>query len=184
VKAEAREWADQMCLPKGVHVTPLTTLADSRGDLTELLRVAWHDSPSPLQWNVVNSKADVLRGVHVHKRHWDYFFLVAGEMLFGMHDMRRGLATSGLSVMVRLSGEALAGIVVPPGVAHGFYYVRPSTHVYAVSEYWDMADELGCRWDAPELGLDWPSKTPLVSERDSRAMSYPELVAALGTIGE
>jgi dTDP-4-dehydrorhamnose 3,5-epimerase len=163
---------------------PLATYADGRGDLTELLRAAWHDSPAPVQWNVVNSKADVLRGVHVHKRHWDYFFLVAGEMLFGMHDMRRGLATSGLSVMVRLGGEALTGIVVPPGVAHGFYYVKPSTHVYAVSEYWDLADELGCHWDAPELGLDWPCKIPLVSERDGRAMSYAELVAVLGTIGE
>jgi dTDP-4-dehydrorhamnose 3,5-epimerase len=163
---------------------PLTTHADSRGDLTEVLRVAWHDSPRPVQWNVVNSKANVLRGVHVHRQHWDYFSLVAGEMLLGMHDMRQGLETCGLSVLLRLSDEALTGIIVPPGVAHGFYYVKPSMHVYAVSEYWDMNDELACRWDAPELGFDWPCRTPLISERDSRAMSYAELVAALGTIGE
>ena len=163
----------------GARVMPLTTHRDDRGALTELLRVSWQDSPAPVQWNTVTSEANVLRGVHVHRVHWDYFFLLSGEMLFGMHDMRPASPTYRRSVLLPLSGEKLTGISVPPGVAHGFYYSRPSLHVYAVTDYFDPADEMGCRWDSPELGLNWTNPRPKLSSRDEKAMSYAELAALL-----
>jgi dTDP-4-dehydrorhamnose 3,5-epimerase len=52
-------------------------------------------------------------------------------------------------------------------VAHGFLFHEPSLHIYAVSHYWDTADELGCRWDDPELGIPWPDAQPLISPRDA-----------------
>jgi dTDP-4-dehydrorhamnose 3,5-epimerase len=47
--------------------------------------------------------------------------------------------------------------------------------VYAVDHYWNLADELGCRWDDPELGLAWPTTDPLLSPRDAAAPSYAEM---------
>jgi dTDP-4-dehydrorhamnose 3,5-epimerase len=73
----------------------------------------------------------------------------------------------------------LTGVVIPPGVAHGFYYVRPSIDVCGVSQYFSQDDELGCRWNAPDLGLEWPCKDPVLSEKDGKAMSYAELREAL-----
>ena len=163
----------------GARVTPLTSHSDDRGCLTELLRNSWQDTPAPIQWNTVTSEANVLRGVHVHRVHWDYFFLLSGEMLFGMHDMRPASPTYRRSVLLPLTGDKLTCVTVPPGVAHGFYYVTPSLHVYAVTHYHDHADEMGCRWDSPELGLKWTNPRPKLSKRDENAMSYAELAALL-----
>jgi dTDP-4-dehydrorhamnose 3,5-epimerase len=163
----------------GVRVMALTAHRDERGAFTELHRLSWHDSPPPLQWNAVASEANVLRGVHVHLRHWDYFFLVSGEMRFGLHDMRPESPSYRGSVLLTLRGASPSGICVPPGVAHGFCYTEPSLHVYAVSEYFDPADELGCRWDCPELGLAWPCTRPKLSRRDEEAGGYAGLAAQL-----
>jgi dTDP-4-dehydrorhamnose 3,5-epimerase len=166
-------------LPAGVQVMPLVTHADPRGHLTELLRTTQHPSPAPVQWNAVKSEAGVMRGVHVHKVHWDYFFLLAGEMLLGLHDMRTASPTYRRSAIIPLTGEELKSVVIPPGVAHGFYYPRASMHVYSVSEYWDPADELGCCWNSPELDLAWPCSDPALSERDRSADSYDSLASVI-----
>ena len=52
---------------------------------------------------------------------------------------------------------------------HRISFPVRSLHVCAVSDHWDEADELGCRWDDSETGLDWPTSDPLVSERDAAA---------------
>lgn len=61
-------------------------------------------------------------------------------------------------------------------MAHGFYFPEPSVHIYGVSEYWDLNDELGCHFLASELNLDWPDKNPNISERDSALGSYQDLL--------
>jgi dTDP-4-dehydrorhamnose 3,5-epimerase len=45
---------------------------------------------------------------------------------------------------------------------------RSSALLYAVTRYWDADDELGFRWDDPELDLPWPTATldAVVSDRD------------------
>ncbi|MGH8499716.1 MAG: dTDP-4-dehydrorhamnose 3,5-epimerase family protein [Methylococcales bacterium] len=50
-----------------------------------------------------------------------------------------------------------------------------SLYLYSVSNYWDMNDELGCRWNDPDIGIDWPADTLCLSERDRNAPSL-ELV--------
>lgn len=133
---------------------------------------------APVQWNLVNSRPNTLRGVHVHVAHWDYLCVVSGEMLLGLHDMRPHSPTYRLAVQQRLSGAAPCSIAIPPGVAHGFYFASETCYFYAVSHYWNLSDELGCRWDDPELGLSWPTKSPLLSERDASAPSHGELARA------
>lgn len=157
-----------MVLPDGVELQGLKPNADSRGVFTELFRDSWGLSVAPVQWNAVRSEANVLRGVHAHWRHADYLTVVVGRAAVGLHDLREGSPTEGLGAVVELDAEAPAGLSIPPGVAHGFYFHEPSLHVYAVSHEWDPEDELGCRWDDPELDVAWPCSAPLLSERDRR----------------
>jgi dTDP-4-dehydrorhamnose 3,5-epimerase len=58
---------------------------------------------------------------------------------------------------------------VPTGVAHGFYFPEPASLCYSVSHYWNMTDEIGCRWDDPALGLNWDVRNPELSPRDTTA---------------
>jgi dTDP-4-dehydrorhamnose 3,5-epimerase len=165
-------------LPIGVRLMPLTTHSDGRGDLTEIVRSEWHETPLPVQWIVIRTGPNIMRGVHVHMGKWDYACVVAGEMIVGLHDLRlKQPAVS--TALLRLSGARLQALVIPPGVARGFYAPGDSTLVLGASTYSDDSDERACRWDSPELGLDWPCTAPELSARDRDAGSYAALKTAL-----
>lgn len=158
-----------------VAVRELDPHIDGRGRFTEIYRASWNDAPTNLQWNCVHSDAGVLRGVHVHALHHDYLFVAAGTLVLGLHDIRPESATYASSDMIVIEAERPLGIAIPPGVCHGFYFPVPTIHVYAVSSYWNSADELGCRFDCPELGLDWPDRAPKLSDRDINACDYTQM---------
>jgi dTDP-4-dehydrorhamnose 3,5-epimerase len=161
-------------LPAGVRLIALTTHSDRRGDLTEIFRNEWCDSPLPVQWLVSRTGPNILRGVHVHMRNWDYVCVIAGEVTVGLHDLR-----TKRSAILHLSAERLQVLVIPPGVAHGFYSPAPSTLLLGASTYYDPSDHPACRWDSPELGLDWPCSAPELSANDRDASSYSDFMAAL-----
>ena len=50
----------------------------------------------------------------------------------------------------------------------------PCTLLGADQTY-DLADELGCHWRDPDLGIDWPVAAPLVSVRDEALPSLRDL---------
>jgi dTDP-4-dehydrorhamnose 3,5-epimerase len=157
----------------------LDTHGDERGAFTELYREEWPTGVRPVQWNAVRSAPGVLRGVHVHVVHADYLTVVEGHATVGLRDLRRATPTPGLATTVELRADAMAAIVIPPGVAHGFWFHEPSLHVYAVTEYWDLRDELGCHWADPALGLDWDPQAPALSSRDAGAGTLAALERAL-----
>jgi dTDP-4-dehydrorhamnose 3,5-epimerase len=111
----------------------------------------------PVQWNAVSSNAGTLRGIHLHPRHDDYLVTLKGRVSVGLRDLRRESPTEGMSVLIGLSEDPLSALLIPHGVAHGFYFHEPSLHLYAVTTYWDTTDELACRWDDPELEIPWPA---------------------------
>jgi dTDP-4-dehydrorhamnose 3,5-epimerase-like enzyme len=166
-------------LPDGVQITALTTQVDDRGDLTEVFRASSYPEWPMVQWNVVNSAANVLRGVHCHRRHHDVITVLRGQASIGMQDVRPWSPTLGAAAVVTLKGASPAMVAIPPGVAHAFYFCEPSTHLYGVSEYWNLDDELGCHWSDPELTIPWPPFDPQLSARDAGAGTFRDLVREL-----
>lgn len=163
---------------QGLGIRSLTTIEDSRGNLTEIFRENWFDQPTPVQWNFVRSIGNVLRGFHVHYTHADYLILLEGRMRLGVKDLRPESETYGLSGIVELYGEEKQLVSIQPGIGHGFYFPIPSLLTYGLSCYWNIDDEMGCSWDADELGIDWQvrSAPPFLSDRDASAMSYAEMI--------
>jgi dTDP-4-dehydrorhamnose 3,5-epimerase len=157
----------------GVGIHNLTTHEDDRGALTEVFRQVPEIDLDPIQWNFVRTHGGVLRGVHAHVRHTDYLIVLEGSAIVGMKDLRPDSLTRNITMTLRLGGDNLQAVVIPPGVAHGFYFERPALHLYAVDCYWDPADELGCRWDDPSLDIPWPCASPQISERDSHLPGFP-----------
>lgn len=171
--------ATRTSLPVGTVLVPLEPHRDDRGVFTELYRAEWATGVEPVQWNAVRSEAGVLRGVHVHLRHEDYLTVPFGRAFVGIRDLRRGSPTEGLATTVELGPDRPGALVIPRGVAHGFYFDEPSLHVYAVSEYWDSEDELGCHWADPDLAIPWPCSSPRLSERDEQSPPLSDLLARL-----
>lgn len=167
VLGEGERRVSSLALPAGVVVAPLDMHADARGVFTEVFRASWDVQFTPVQWNVVQSEQGVLRGVHVHPVHDDYLLVLAGRATVGLHDLRPGSPTVGLGATLELTPDRLTAVSIPSGVAHGFYFHVPSISIYAVSHYWDTADELGCHWADPRLNIQWPFREPVLSARDA-----------------
>lgn len=160
----------------GVTSLSLEQHSDERGSLTEIHRQDWVGDTEFIQWNMVASHANVLRGVHVHYKHFDYLLVTSGKMQLGLKDIRSDSATKGRHDILTLEGTVPTIWIIPPGVAHGFYFPVDSTVLYGVSSYWDTKDEIACRWDAPDLGFTLTDTEPLLSPRDAAAGNLADMV--------
>ncbi len=165
-------------LPEGCLLLPLVAHGDERGTVMEVYRREWIDGDERVQWNVVHSNAGTLRGVHVHTTRLDYLYVVEGEMWLALYDMRRSSTTFKQSCLVRLAPDVNQAAHVPVGVAHGFYFTKPSITLYGLSSYFSMEDELGCHPDDPALGIEWPGEERLLSTRDQKAGTLEEMQQA------
>lgn len=170
---------ERLPVPPGVILQELKKYDDSRGDLMEFHRASWNCGNTSIQWSAVNSRQNVLRGVHVHRLHQDAIVVVAGEMILGLQDLRSGQADKGVTMMLRLHSDDPHLVIVPPGVAHGFFFAEPGCTIIGVTHEYDGTDELGCLWTDPTLRMVWPCTTPLLSERDQAAGSLAGMIASL-----
>lgn len=164
-----------------VRQIPLRPHQDPRGSVTELFRQSWScaDEPAPVQWNLLRSAGNVLRGVHVHLTHFDNLVVLEGTMHLGLCDLRADSPQFGQGSLLELRGDAPTMVVIPPGVAHGFYFEAPCLAVYGMSHYWaPETDELGCRWNDPRLNIPWPAScvAPALSPRDRDAVGLDALL--------
>jgi dTDP-4-dehydrorhamnose 3,5-epimerase len=152
----------------GVKFAKLQVLGDNRGRFMETFRKEWFPERS---WNVVQtncsySQANVLRGLHYHRRQVDYWFVPSGMIRVGMADLRRSSPTRNASQTVEIGADNPLGIFIPVGVAHGFLALTQAALTYLVDSYYDGSDEYGVAWNDPGLDLDWGGTDPILSPRD------------------
>jgi dTDP-4-dehydrorhamnose 3,5-epimerase len=165
----------------GVAVTSLLVHEDHRGSFTETFRQSWIRSSDPfVQANVAASRPNVLRGLHLHLRQSDYWHLLSGSAFIALVDLRDGSPTflSTMELSLNAASDPI-GILIPPGVAHGYYARTDVLLSYHVDRYFSGDDELGVMWDDRELGVNWPGRDPILSERDSTNPSLSQLLASL-----
>jgi dTDP-4-dehydrorhamnose 3,5-epimerase len=161
----------------GVMVVDLEIRADIRGTFVEFFRQSWLPTDhGALQGNVSRSTAGVLRGMHFHRRQWDYWFVLSGTAFVALADLRTGSPTERVIMTMRLAEDEPRGLFIPSGVAHGFFAESDTTLGYLLDRYFDGSDEFGFAWNDPGLGIDWPTADPILSDRDRAS---PGLVEAL-----
>ena len=155
---------------------------DIRGSFTEIFRDEWGTVIEPVQWSVVQSIPNVLRGMHFHLRHDEYFCLIRGHCIVALKDIRPNSPTENVWSVFELFGDDLAALAFPRGLIHGWYFFEDSTHVQAVSEsYSDYGkdDNWGVFWKAPDIGVRWPDISPILSERAAGFKTVEELKASV-----
>jgi dTDP-4-dehydrorhamnose 3,5-epimerase len=162
---------------EGCTIVPAKPNPDPRGCLYEIYRTGWPGAFPAVQWNACVSKAGVVRGVHVHVDYNEYYTLLAGRGLLGLHDIRHESTTFERSVTIDWRAEDRCAVVVPRGVAHVLWFVEDAILVFGLSSYWSAKlDVVDCRWDDPALGFEVPAGAKSLSERDRQSGSYEEMV--------
>lgn len=153
---------------EGVKVVQLRAFADERGRFLEAFRREWFPERNwdAMQMNRSDNKQYVLRGLHYHFQQADYWYALHGTIRVGLFDLRRSSPTWGKGHVFDIGTVNEVGVLIPPGVAHGFVTLTDATLVYVVDQYYNAADEFGVRWDDPALKLQWNVPTPILSERD------------------
>jgi dTDP-4-dehydrorhamnose 3,5-epimerase len=168
-------------LPYGVKRISLKRIEDTRGSLMEAYRAEWFaDAPQALQWNVNISYPGTLRGFHVHLEHHDFLSVISGRMHLGLQDMSPWSPTYEMATVSLLDADEPALVYIPPGVGHGFWYDKETTHIYGVTHYWNTQDELACRWDDRNIKISWPCDEPrILSKKDQEAGTFEQMQADL-----
>jgi dTDP-4-dehydrorhamnose 3,5-epimerase len=130
-----------------------------------------------VQDNHSASVKNTLRGLHFQrtKPQGKLVRAVEGEIWDVAVDVRPGSPTFGQWTATTLSAENFRQLYVPPGFAHGFCVLSETAQVqYKCTAFYEPADEVGIIYNDPDIGIDWPVKSPVLSVRDER---HPELAA-------
>jgi dTDP-4-dehydrorhamnose 3,5-epimerase len=131
-----------------------------------------------VQDNISMSRRGALRGMH-YQNPRPQAKLVAvfqGEVFDVAVDLRRGSPTFGQWHGVVLSAENKRQLFIPVGFAHGFAVLSESAlFYYKCAAVYSPEDEVCFRWDDPQIGIQWPIRAPLLSEKDQRAPWFREL---------
>ncbi|GAC1549191.1 MAG: dTDP-4-dehydrorhamnose 3,5-epimerase [Herpetosiphon sp.] len=124
-----------------------------------------------VQDNHSRSVRGTVRGMHyqVNGGQVKLVRCLVGELFDVVVDLRRGSPTFGQWYGHILSAENFLQMYVPVGFAHGFCVLSEVADLaYKCSSYYSPADERGLAWDDPQVGIAWPVREPLLSERDQR----------------
>jgi dTDP-4-dehydrorhamnose 3,5-epimerase len=104
-------------------------------------------------------------------------------------DIRRGSPSFGKWVGYELSEENRRQVYVAEGFAHGFCVLSDVADVvYKCSAFYAPEDEHSVLWCDPDLGIQWPTRDPILSLKDSRSprlkdISFGDLPEYDGLIG-
>lgn len=153
---------------------------DERGFFLEMYQKERYDDLgvglSFLQDNHSYSLKDVVRGMHFQKGQAKLVTCAKGEILDVAVDIRPHSPTFGQYEMVHLTEENHYQFFIPDGFAHGFCVLSDEANViYKVSSLYNPETEGGFRYDDPDVGIDWPIESPILSERDKKAPLLREL---------
>lgn len=166
----------------GVNILEPKVFGDRRGFFMETYhRRRYQDSGVPAQFvqdNLSFSRRGILRGLHYQLPHEQAKLVqvLQGDVFDVAVDIRRGSPTFGQWTAVRLSAENKRQLFIPEGFAHGFCVLSETAlFLYKCSDFYHPECEGGVLWCDPQLGMDWPLKDPVLSDKDRSYLTIGDI---------
>jgi len=123
----------------------------------------------------------VVRGLHFQLPPYSETKLVRavrGAVWDVFVDLRKGSSTYGQWDGVELTEDNHKCVYVPPGFAHGFCTLTENSDVfYKVDSPYHPDSERGLLWNDPDVAVPWPTKSPIVSEKDRNNWLLKDIVS-------
>jgi dTDP-4-dehydrorhamnose 3,5-epimerase len=159
----------------GVLIIEPNIFVDQRGYFFEIYSQNRYQEigiqPNFVQDNLSFSRKGTLRGLHYQHPHDQAKLVqvVRGEVFDVVVDIRRRSPTFGKWIGQYLSGENKIQMFIPEGFAHGFCVISDTALFhYKCSDFYAPQCEGGILWSDPDVAIDWPLDSPIVSEKDAR----------------
>jgi dTDP-4-dehydrorhamnose 3,5-epimerase len=133
-----------------------------------------------VQVNESRSAQNVIRGLHFQ---WDppmakMMRVAEGAAFLVAVDIRHNSPTLGKWVAETITANDKRQIWAPAGFARGVCALSPNTRVqYFCTSGYNGKTDTGIRWDDPEIGIKWPVRDPVLSNRDRGAQSLRDWLA-------
>ncbi len=170
------------CELEGLLVIEPNVFGDSRGFFMETWNQRRYQEAGLtqdfVQDNISFSRRGILRGLHFQhpSAQGKLVSVLQGEVFDIAVDLRQRSSTFGRAQTINLSSENKLQFYIPPGFAHGFLVLSETAMFhYKCSDFYSPKEELTLRWDDPDLGIAWPIKNPLVSDKDAKGLRLREL---------
>ncbi len=135
-----------------------------------------------VQDNHSQSGKGTLRGLHAQLKRPQAKLVrcVEGRIWDVACDVRVGSPTFGVWVGAELSAETGRQIYVPTGFVHGFAVLSETAQVeYKCSDIYVPDDQLTVLWNDPQLKVQWPLESPILSDKDRDAKPLAALMDVL-----
>jgi dTDP-4-dehydrorhamnose 3,5-epimerase len=163
----------------GVLIIEPDVFKDNRGFFMETYQQARYlksgIKQAFVQDNLSFSVQGTLRGLHYQVKHPQAKLVqvLTGEIFDVAVDIRSGSPTFGKWTGAYLSDQNKRQLFIPEGFAHGFCVISKDAHfLYKCSDFYAPEDEYGINWADSDIGIDWPVRKPIISEKDRQ---NPEL---------
>ena len=154
---------------------------DRRGFLKEIF------SKSKVKFNTVFqyfsvSKKNVFRGLHFQlPQQSKLITVVKGEIIDYCLDLRKNSKTFKKIFKIRLSDRTYSSIIIPKGIAHGFYTISDETILIYNNNCYRSTKEYGINVLDKEIGIKLNSNT-IISKKDKKNLYLNEFLNIYKTL--
>jgi len=168
----------------GVLIIEPEVFGDERGFFMESFHEARYRDEAGIEEKFVQDNRSrsckgVLRGIHFQKKkpQGKLVHVTQGQVFDVAVDINPQSGTFKQWVGISLSGTNHLQFYVPPGYGHGFLVMSDTADFqYKCTEFYYPEDEHGILWNDPDIGIDWPSDSPLLSAKDRDAITLNEYI--------
>jgi dTDP-4-dehydrorhamnose 3,5-epimerase len=170
----------------GVLLLQLPVFADQRGYFQEIWNPARADVPGMkkdfVQDNIAFSHHRVLRGLHYQQpfEQAKLIVVLAGSIFDVAVDVRPDSPNYAQWIGTELTAGSGHALYIPEGFAHGYQVLSASAHVvYKCTEVYRPEAEHSLAWNDPAIGIEWPLRDPILSEKDRAAPRLARINSSL-----
>ena len=116
------------------------------------------------------STKNVLRGLHCDKKSWKLVTCVYGEVFQVVVNFDKNSDAYLQHKTFRLSNVNKKILLLPPNYLNGFYVLsKEAVYHYKLAykgNYIDSKNQITAKWDDHKFNINWPTKKPILSQRD------------------